>query len=73
VQHGKPHPEIYLKTAEELKVDPNQCIVFEDSPPGVQSGKDARMKVIGLLTTHTSGDLQNADLHIRDFTHLQFN
>ncbi len=73
VQHGKPHPEIYLKTAEELKVDPARCVVFEDSPPGIQSGKSAGMKVIGILTTHSSKDLSNADLHIRDFTQLQIN
>ncbi len=73
VTQGKPHPEIYLKTAQELKIDPSRCIVFEDSPPGVESGKAAGMKVIGLLTTHSPEDLQNADLHIRDFTNLEIN
>ncbi len=71
VTQGKPHPEIYLKTAEELKVNPSSCIVFEDSPPGVASGKSAGMKVIGLLTSHTSEDLSDADLHIKDFSRLE--
>lgn len=38
VEHGKPHPEPYLKAARELGVDITQCIVIEDSPTGVTSG-----------------------------------
>lgn len=35
VERGKPEPDIYLKAAEELGVNPNECIVIEDSPRGV--------------------------------------
>lgn len=38
VEHGKPHPEPYLKAARELGVDITQCIVIEDSATGVTSG-----------------------------------
>ncbi|MEK7551289.1 MAG: HAD family phosphatase [Patescibacteria group bacterium] len=73
VIHGKPDPEIYLKTAEQLGVDPSRCLVFEDSPPGVESGKSAEMKVIGILTTHTKEDLIGASICIKDFTQLEIN
>ncbi len=70
VKHGKPHPEIFLSTARELSVKPEECIVFEDSPPGVESGKNAGMKVIGLLTSHSAEELARADYHINDFTEI---
>lgn len=44
--HGKPHPAVYLKTANELEVEPIRCLVIEDSLNGIISGKAARMKVV---------------------------
>ena len=41
VEHGKPHPEPYLKGAARLKSLPSDCVVLEDAPAGVQSGKAA--------------------------------
>lgn len=70
VSNGKPHPEIYLETAAKLGVDPKDCIVLEDSPPGVQSAKSAEMTVIGLLTSHSASELSEADYLVRDFTEL---
>lgn len=72
VTKGKPDPEIYLSTALELKVTPNECIVFEDSPPGVKAGKDAGMIVIGVSTSHTSDELHAADYTVNDFTEITF-
>jgi HAD superfamily hydrolase (TIGR01509 family) len=48
VGNGKPAPDIYLKTAELLHVDPSVCLVFEDAPNGVKSGKAAGMTVYGI-------------------------
>jgi len=45
---GKPHPEVYLKTAEMIHVDPICCLAIEDSFFGVIAAKSARMKVIAL-------------------------
>ena len=73
VANGKPHPEIYLETAKKLEVDASKCLVFEDTPPGVEAGKNAGMKVVGVLTTHTKEDLRNADYWIKDFTEIQIN
>lgn len=72
VTKGKPHPEIYLETAKKLQINPSRCIVFEDTPPGIQSGKDAGMKVIALLTTHTKEDNKFADYFVKDFTEVKF-
>tara|TARA_R110000787_G_scaffold107027_2_gene214835 strand:+ start:3438 stop:4079 length:642 start_codon:yes stop_codon:yes gene_type:complete len=46
VEKTKPHPEIYLKSADNLKVDPQHCLVFEDSPNGVKAAHAAGMQVI---------------------------
>lgn len=72
VSQGKPHPEIYLSTAKELGVRPDECIVFEDSPPGVLSGKNAGMTVVGILSSHTPEDIKDADYTASDFTTINF-
>ncbi len=51
VKKGKPDPEIYLLAAEELGVDPANCLVFEDSGSGVKSAKAAGMRVILVKTS----------------------
>ncbi len=45
VGRGKPFPDIYLKVAENLEVDPSDCLVFEDIANGVRAGKNAGMTV----------------------------
>ncbi len=46
VVHGKPHPEPFLKAAASLGVDPQKCLVFEDSPTGIASAQAAGMQWI---------------------------
>ena len=48
VRYGKPHPEIFLSTAENLGTSPIDCLVLEDSIFGVIAGKAASMKVIAV-------------------------
>ncbi len=57
VKQGKPDPEIYLLSAAKLGVQPSDCVVFEDSIAGIQSAKNAGMRVIGVATTHKSEEL----------------
>lgn len=70
-KHGKPHPEIYLKAAEKLGVEPKKCLAFEDTPSGIKSAKGAGMKVVAVLTSHTKEELNEADYFIKDFTKIE--
>ena len=65
VNRPKPFPDIYLEAARRLVADPRNCIVFEDSPTGLQAGIDAGMRVVGLETT--SKELDRADVQVKDF------
>jgi beta-phosphoglucomutase len=65
VLNPKPHPDVYLRAAEELGVSPESCVVFEDSWTGVSAGLAAGMQVVGLSTTHD--DLPGTALVIKDF------
>ena len=51
ITHGKPHPEPYLKGAAILGFPASECIVLEDAPAGIRSGKAAGARVIGFTTT----------------------
>ena len=51
---GKPDPEVFLKAADILSIEPKKCIVFEDSPHGIEAGRKAGMKTIALTTSHPS-------------------
>lgn len=60
VNHGKPHPEPYLKAASVLQFRPADCVVLEDVPAGVRAGKVAGAGVIAFRTTVGDEDLRNA-------------
>ena len=60
IRHGKPHPEPYLKGAEKLKLAPADCIVVEDAPAGIRSGKAAGTRVIAVRTTASDKELRDA-------------
>ncbi len=65
VTNGKPAPEIFLKAAGELGAEPTRCLVFEDSPHGIQGAKAAGMTVVAVLTPLTRDlDLSPADHRI---------
>jgi beta-phosphoglucomutase family hydrolase len=48
VAHGKPDPEVFLKAAARVGVEPSACVVVEDAPAGVEAGIRAGMRVIGV-------------------------
>ena len=66
VARPKPAPDIYLKAAKGLGVDPATCVVFEDSHSGVEAALAAGMRVVGITTTHT--ELPGVSLAIPNFT-----
>ena len=51
VQQGKPHPDIYLKTAKKLGIAPEACLVIEDALSGVAAAKAANMRVAAIPDT----------------------
>jgi beta-phosphoglucomutase len=67
VSKHKPDPEVYLKSAAILNVEPDFCVVFEDSYSGVTAAKNAGMKVVGVLSSHSKEELPVCDLFIEDF------
>ena len=60
IQRGKPDPEPYLRGAQILGLSPADCIVIEDAPAGIQSGKAAGSSVIALRTTTPDSALRAA-------------
>jgi HAD superfamily hydrolase (TIGR01509 family) len=74
VVDSKPDPETYLKGAAELGVLPEECIVFEDAPKGVEAAQRAGMKVVVLTTMHEAhefSEYQNIVCFIKDYTELE--
>ncbi|MGC6480274.1 MAG: HAD family hydrolase [Flavobacteriaceae bacterium] len=73
VKQGKPHPEIFLKTAEKLKVNPTNCLAFEDTESGICAAQAAGMKVVGVATQFGIEKLIGLGCiaGIRDFTEIQ--
>ncbi|UYQ94053.1 HAD family phosphatase [Chitinophaga horti] len=70
VTYSKPHPETFLKAAEALGVAPTDCIVFEDSPKGVEAAAAAGMYAVVLTTMHEEEDfrgLSNILRFIKDY------
>ncbi len=70
VSKGKPDPEVYLKTALELGLDPSVCMVVEDSVAGIASAKAAGMKVVAITTTNPRENLAGADMIVDNFFEL---
>jgi HAD superfamily hydrolase (TIGR01509 family) len=67
----KPAPDIYLEVARLLKIKPNDCIVIEDSEPGLLSGKAAGMKVIAIPNLYTNHqDFSKSDTIINNFDQI---
>jgi HAD superfamily hydrolase (TIGR01509 family) len=51
VDHGKPHPDIYLRAAEKLSVATDVCLVIEDSLSGIAAAKAANMRIAAIPDT----------------------
>ena len=50
---SKPNPDVFLKGASDLGVAPENCIVFEDAPKGVEAAANAGMKAVAITTMHS--------------------
>ena len=72
VTHSKPHPEPYLVGASKAGVKPSECLVFEDSYQGLESGRRAGCKVIGISTTNPASEVRlRSDVEVPSLASLQ--
>ena len=67
ITNSKPDPEVFLKAAEFLHVDPEKCLVVEDAVSGVEAGHRAGMKVAGL---GEASRVKAADWNLESFSQL---
>ncbi len=71
VKIGKPAPDVYLKAAEDLGVDPKDCLIFEDVPAGLMAGKSAGMKTCAVADKFSEDQIEKkralADYFIQDY------
>lgn len=65
---AKPHPDVFLNASDALGVEPENCLVIEDSIAGVEGAHKAGMRCIAVTTTHHQDALRQADVVIDDFT-----
>ena len=72
VCNGKPHPEVYLTAARRASVNPKDCLVIEDSLPGIQAAKAAGSFCLGMTTSQSEASLKQvgADWVAPDFYDL---
>lgn len=67
---SKPHPETFLKAAAILGIKPEDCLVFEDAPKGVEAAQNAEMPCVVLTTMHNADEFsayQNIITFIKDY------
>jgi beta-phosphoglucomutase len=70
VNETKPSPQPYLLAAERIDIQPEECVVIENAPLGIRSGKSAGMQVVGVTTTLNAYHLKDADVVVSDFKEL---
>jgi beta-phosphoglucomutase len=67
VVKGKPHPDVFLKGAQGMGIDPSRCIVLEDAPPGIEAALAAGAKCLGIVSRgHKWDDLNRAHERVMD-------
>ncbi|GGN98026.1 HAD family hydrolase [Saccharibacillus kuerlensis] len=72
VPRGKPAPDVFLRAAELLGVDPVRCIVLEDSKHGIDAAKAAGMRCIGFINPNSGNqDLTRADLIVENIREIR--
>ena len=74
VLQGKPEPDIFLEAANRLNVDPEKCLVIEDSANGVKAAAKAGMKCIGFSNKNSGDqDLSLANTIVENFANIDLN
>jgi mannitol-1-/sugar-/sorbitol-6-/2-deoxyglucose-6-phosphatase len=73
VEFGKPDSAIYLMTSKELGIDPENCIVIEDSYSGMLAAKKAGMKVVAFINGNQDINISLADYKMESFLETELN
>jgi HAD superfamily hydrolase (TIGR01509 family) len=68
--HGKPAPDIFLRTAHLLGLPPEACCVIEDSRPGIAAARAAGMPVIAITNTHPAAQLAGATCVVKTYEEI---
>jgi HAD superfamily hydrolase (TIGR01509 family) len=71
VSHGKPDPEVFLKAAGKLGIEPGLSVVFEDAHVGIEAAHRGGMRVIAVATTNALKELGKADLAVTRLDELE--
>lgn len=66
--NNKPDPEVFIKAAQKLGLVPEDCLVVEDAPAGVEAAKKSGAKCLALLTSFSADKLQAADWIVKDLS-----
>ena len=71
IQRGKPAPDCFLTGASALHCPPENCVVIEDAPSGIDAAIAAGMQVIAVVSTHTQAQLQAANAVVNCIPDIQ--
>lgn len=72
VTAGKPDPQVFLKAAARLGVEPSRCVVVEDAPAGTEAARRAGMRTVGVLTMHEHVEADIVVRTLEDLPHDAF-
>ncbi len=70
VVRGKPEPEVFLAAAEKLNIPPENCVVIEDAPVGLEAAHRAGIPAVALTGTATREQLKDAELIVDSLKEL---
>lgn len=73
VERSKPFPDIYLKAAADIGVEPKSCLVFEDSLNGVRAAKSAGMRIVAIPSNPTSSEFTEANWIFNNLNSVDLN
>lgn len=69
---GKPEPDLFLEAARRVGAKPQECIVFEDAPFGIEAARRAGMRAVAICSTHAPEELAGPHViaQVRDYEQL---
>ena len=71
VKRGKPFPDLFLEAAKRISFHPSECIVIEDSIPGIEAAKESGAFTVAITTSFPREDLLLADKIIDNYSELK--